>query len=257
MNSASRVLRVETPEGIWFTMELATPLARSLALGVDTAVVIGLGSAGGQLASMAGLFDLDFSRAAGMLLLFGLWIGYSLVLEWWWRGRTIGKRLLGLQVMDSKGLRLHPSQIVLRNLLRFFDALPVFYLVGGVCALFNRMSQRLGDIAANTVVIRHRRPVEPDFEGLFSGRYNSLKEHPVLAARLRAKVSAEAAAIALRALMEREHYEPRARLELFAEIARYFRSMQQFPDSALALEEVSDEVFVRNVVEVVCRSGSG
>jgi uncharacterized RDD family membrane protein YckC len=246
---SGRMLRVETPEGIEFAMELATPLARSLALAIDTVLVIGLGAAAGQLAGMAGVVNVDFSKAVSLLVLFAVWIGYSLVLEWWWRGRTVGKRILGLQVMDVHGLRLHPSQIVLRNLLRFFDALPVFYLVGGTCALFSAKSQRLGDFAGNTVVIRHRREAQPDFAGLFGSRYNSLLEHPVFAARLRARVNAEAAAIGLRALAEREHYEPRARVELFRAIADYFRSLQAFPDEAVL--NVSDEVFVRNVLEVV------
>ncbi|MCX6621902.1 MAG: stage II sporulation protein M [Acidobacteria bacterium] len=216
--------------------------------GVVEIPAILVGAQGGFV--LAGAVSAEFSRAVSLLALCAVWIGYSLVLEWWWRGRTVGKRILGLRVMDVNGLRLDPSQIVLRNLLRFIDAMPLFYLVGGVTALCSGKSQRLGDFAANTVVIRHRREEQPDFTGLFGTRYNSLLEHPVFAARLRTRVGAEAAAIALRALVEREHYEPRARVELFGEIAAYFRSLQAFPGQAV--DEVSDEQLVRNIMDVVC-----
>ena len=53
--------------------------------------------------------------------LFVMSIGYAIVLEWRWRGQTIGKRLLGLRVMDVQGLRLQSAQIALRNLLRVVD----------------------------------------------------------------------------------------------------------------------------------------
>jgi hypothetical protein len=45
-------------------------------------------------------------------------------MEWRWRGQTIGKRVLRLRVVDAQGLRLHFTQVVLRNLLRFVDMLP-------------------------------------------------------------------------------------------------------------------------------------
>ena len=67
----------------------------------------------------------------------------------------------------------------------FVDALPAFYLVGGVASLLNTRGQRLGDLAANTLVLREPQLVSPDLEQLFAGKFNSLREHPHLAARLR------------------------------------------------------------------------
>ena len=73
-----------------------------------------------------------------MVVYFVISVAYAIVLEWRWRGQTIGKRLLGLRVMDVHGLRLQLPQIALRNLLRLVDMLPLFYLVGGLACVFSR-----------------------------------------------------------------------------------------------------------------------
>ncbi|HET9110863.1 MAG TPA: RDD family protein [Ktedonobacterales bacterium] len=69
-------------------------------------------------------------------------------------GATIGKWLLSLRVTDRDGRRPAFWPVVIRNLARLVDALPIFYLVGGVIALSSPLRQRLGDRLARTVVIR-------------------------------------------------------------------------------------------------------
>ena len=128
----------------------------------------------------------------GVLLFFVISTVYAIVLEWRWRGQTLGKRLLGLRVIDAQGLRLQLPQIALRNLLRAVDSLPLFYLVGGTACLVSRYGQRLGDLAANTVVAHERRRQRPDLEQIAPARYNSLLAYPQLAARLRSLASPEA-----------------------------------------------------------------
>ena len=87
--------------------------------------------------------------------------------------------------MDARGLKLHVSQIVIRNVLRAVDMVPIFYMVGGIACAMSRYSQRLGDIAANTVVVRRRPLTIPDTSALLGERYNSLLAYPNLATRLR------------------------------------------------------------------------
>jgi hypothetical protein len=135
-------------------------------------------------------------------------IGYAITLEWLWRGQTLGKRLFGLRVVDAHGMRLTFSQVVLWNLLRVFDILPIAYLVGGVAALVSAKGQRLGDLVANPIVIRKTKPAQPDLEQIAPARYNSLASYPHPAARLRSRVKAEAPAIAIRALLQRDTYDP-------------------------------------------------
>ncbi|MGA3240543.1 MAG: RDD family protein [Bryobacteraceae bacterium] len=244
-----RLLNIETPEGVVFSYELATPVARSLAWAVDAAAILTAIYFLGKLAAGLRPLNHDWEDAAAALLYFVAQVGYGIVLEWRWRGQTVGKRLFKLRVIDAQGLRLQLSQIVIRNLLRLIDSLPLLYLVGGTASLFSAKYQRLGDLAANTVVARERSWAEPDVEQLAPAKYNSLLAHPHLAARLRSKVGPEEVAIAVRAVSQRDGYEPRARVELFRELAGYFRELAPFPDAAV--EGLTDEQYVRSVLRAI------
>lgn len=147
-------LIIQTPEGVRFVHQLASPVVRFIALAVDLMTISALMSALSVAVGLLGFISTDIAVALSVLLYFLLSIGYFMLLEMVWRGQTLGKRLLRLRVIDAAGLKLSPNQIVLRNLLRFVDSLPVFYFVGGTCALVSRRSQRLGDMAAGTVVVR-------------------------------------------------------------------------------------------------------
>jgi hypothetical protein len=179
-------------------------------------------------------------------------IGYGIFFEWAWRGQTIGKRLFRLRVADVEGMRLQFNQIVVRNLLRFVDALPLFYFVGGLTCWLSSNCQRLGDIAANTIVIHTPKIAEPDLDQLLAGKYNSLRLFPHLAARLRQNVSPVEADTALQALLRREEFDLNARVELFGDLAAHFRAKVEFP--AEATDGVADEQYLRNVVDVIYRT---
>src|SRR5579864_1034509 len=78
-------------------------------------------------------------------------IGFEAVL-----GATPGKLLARLRVVRVDGTPLSVRAVVVRNLLKVIDGLPLLFLVGGVCVLLTRNSQRLGDMAAGTTVVyRH------------------------------------------------------------------------------------------------------
>lgn len=247
--SHQSAIQIETPEGVVFSYQLATPVTRVLACAVDSTAATGMAYFAGRVANAAGSLSADWARFLGVVLYFVISVGYAIVLEWRWNGQTVGKRLFGLRVIDVYGLRLQPSQIVLRNLLRLIDALPLFYLVGGIAALFSRKGQRLGDLAANTVVAHERSWEAPDLEQIAPARYNSLLTWPNLTRRLRSLVSPEAVGLAVRAVAQRDGYDPHARLELFADLAAYFRSLVRFPETAL--EGLTDEQFVRSVLRVI------
>jgi len=87
-------------------------------------------------------------------LLFGLWIVYFSYFEST-TGQTPGKRALGLRVISTATAR--PPDLghaLVRNVLRIVDWLPGLYLVGFVVALVTPQKQRLGDLLADTVVVR-------------------------------------------------------------------------------------------------------
>ena len=245
-------LHIRTPEGIVFSQCLAGPVTRFLACLIDQfciqVILMGLG------ALVAAFAVVSFNYAAALYTLgyFVVSIGYGILLEWAWRGQTVGKRLLRLRVADVEGMRLQFNQIVVRNLLRFVDALPAFYFVGGVTCWLNAKCQRLGDLAANPVVLRAPKISEPDLDQVLAGKFNSLRQFPQLAARLRQHVSPTEADLALQALLRCEGFDPVARVELFGELAAHFRAKVEFP--AEATDGVADEQFLRNVVDIIYRA---
>ena len=246
------VLQIRTPEGIVFSQQLAGPVTRFLAWAVDLACISALAMALGYLLILLQLVSPGFGAALSAIGYFVISVGYGIACEWMWRGQTVGKRLLRLRVVDVEGMRLQFNQVVTRNLLRFVDSLPGTYLIGGVVCWFNAKCQRLGDIAANTIVIRIPRVTEPDLDQLLTGKFNSLRQYPHLAARLRQNVSPTEAAVALQALLRRDELDPVARVELFAELAGHFRAKVEFP--AEATDGIADEQHLRNVVDVLYRT---
>ena len=251
MTSGDRLL-IATPEGICFSLKLAGPMVRFLAWLIDFLIVMAASVLIGLAFGVFGLLSPDVASAMGIVSLFVLQVGYGIGMEWSRQGQTFGKRAMGIRVVDASGLRLQLHQVVMRNLLRFVDSLPLFYLVGGIAMLLNRSLQRLGDLAANTVVVRVDRAPEPDLEQLFAGKFNSLRKHPHLVARLRQKVSAVEAATALQAVVRRGELEDGPRVELFRELAEHFRGRVEFPPDTV--EGIADEQYVRNVVDVLYRT---
>jgi uncharacterized RDD family membrane protein YckC len=247
----SSTLTIRTPEGIMFAQLLAGPVPRFLAWFIDAACVAAAMTLVGFVVAALGVLSTNLAGAFYALAFFTVSIGYGIFFEWTWRGQTVGKRLLRLRVVDAEGLRLQFNQVVVRNLLRFVDALPAFYFVGGLTCWLSQKSQRLGDLAANTIVIRQPVVTEPDLDQLLAGKFNSLRQHPHLAARLRQRVSVVEAGIVLQALLRREEFDPVARMEMFRELATHFRSRVEFPPEAT--DGVADEQYLRNVADVLYR----
>ncbi len=245
-------LQIRTPEGIVFSQVLAGPVSRFLAWSLDLMVIAALMFVVGYSVALLQVISPGLGSALSILAYFVINIGYGIVCEWAWRGQTIGKKLFRLRVVDAEGLRLQFNQIVTRNLLRFVDMLPFFYAVGGAACWFHPKCQRLGDIAANTIVVRQPQVAEPDLDQLLAGKYNSLRQFPHLVARLRQRVSPGEAALALHALVRRDEFEPVARIELFASLASHFQAKSEFPPEAT--DGIADEQYLRNVVDVIYRT---
>lgn len=69
-------------------------------------------------------------------------------------GQTIGKMALDIVVVTEDGDHIDYRPAALRTVLRIVDVLPVLYLVGIVAVLLTDRKQRLGDMVADTVVVR-------------------------------------------------------------------------------------------------------
>ncbi len=149
-------ISVTTPERVAVEYEVAGVGTRALAQVLDWLILIvaaivlllvaGIAFSGGGLEGSVGV-------AALTVLLGALWIGYFLVCEWRW-GATAGKRALRARVVTEYGAPIGFADSVTRNLLRIVDFLPFVYLLGGIVAITSPRSQRLGDRAAGTLVVR-------------------------------------------------------------------------------------------------------
>jgi uncharacterized RDD family membrane protein YckC len=245
-------LIIRTPEGIVFSQLLAGPVSRFFAWFIDQLCIQVALLALVTIMGFMGIFSPGIAIAFLVIGWFVISIGYGIFFEWSWRGQTIGKRLFRLRVVDVEGMRLQFNQIVVRNLLRFVDQLPVFYFVGGVTCWLNSKCQRLGDLAANTIVIRSPKIHEPDLDQALAGKFNSLRQFPHLVARLRQNVSPAEANVALQAILRRDEFEPAARVEMFNNLAAHFHAKVEFP--AEATDGVADEQYLRNIVDVLYRT---
>jgi len=87
-------------------------------------------------------------------LIFGLGnLLYFTLFELFMRGQTPGKRLCRLQVVKDDGFGLEAGCIVVRNVFRLVDSLPLTWIV----PLLSQKSQRLGDMVAGTLVVAEER----------------------------------------------------------------------------------------------------
>lgn len=82
-----------------------------------------------------------------------LWISYHVIGECVFEG-TLGKQIMGIQVRTSNYSAMRPMQSLTRNMFRLFGWAGG-YLVGFLVAAFTTNHQRLGDLAARTIVFEH------------------------------------------------------------------------------------------------------
>jgi uncharacterized RDD family membrane protein YckC len=90
------------------------------------------------------------------LALFLIQWGYFALFEAFWNGRTPGKRAARIRVIHRSGRAISFMEALARNLVRIVDYMPGFYAVGVIAIFVSRQHQRLGDLAAGTLVVRDR-----------------------------------------------------------------------------------------------------
>jgi len=147
--------RIGTPEGIELTLRVAGPVPRALAWMIDLVIRGALLAAIGVVSGVLG----GFGTAIMLLSLFLLEWLFPAWCEVHWAGATPGKRAMGLMVLHDDGTPVRWSAALTRNLLRALDFLPFAYFLGFCAMVSNRDFKRLGDLAANTLVVyREEKP---------------------------------------------------------------------------------------------------
>src|SRR5262249_15031005 len=172
------VLIIETPERVPLHFALASIGNRFIACAIDHGIQ---GLALGLIAITAAVLE-SFSfveetlssapkwvYAVMIILLFLVFAGYFAFFEWIWNGQTPGKRWLKLRVIREDGRPVTFWEASVRNLLRSFDMMPApFYSIGLISVFVSSIDQRVGDMAAGTVVVREREAEAPAFSQVFS-----------------------------------------------------------------------------------------
>jgi uncharacterized RDD family membrane protein YckC len=181
---------IRTGESVALEFELAGLGSRFLALCVDlfiqgvvlVALVIGylifsvtIGAAGARLHLPAAVAA-SLPIAVMTIVIFVLTIGYFIIFEVWWDGRSPGKRALGLRVIRDAGFPIDWGSSIIRNLVRLIEAALGFYALSTVSVLLSKENKRLGDIAAGTIVIRDSGYVAPDYASLAASLHAPIAE---------------------------------------------------------------------------------
>jgi uncharacterized RDD family membrane protein YckC len=146
-------VRLVTPERIIFEYPLAGPFRRLFAYIIDLALLICLVFVA-LLISM--ILSLGTPSGLGLYLVafFVLTWGYGIGCEALFNGRTVGKRAVSIRVVSDQGVPITGAQAVLRNVVGSVDLLlPFFYMLGLASMVLTAKFQRLGDLAAGTMVV--------------------------------------------------------------------------------------------------------
>jgi uncharacterized RDD family membrane protein YckC len=147
-------LTITTPEGVELELQLAGLGSRFIAQIVDL-IIKGLAIALlWFVLSQAGLVGVAIVIPATALVMFA----YDVVFETFSNGRTPGKRAARLRVVRAGGEAVDFMSSAIRNALRLVDGLPTSYVPGIISILATKRNQRLGDLAAGTIVI-HEEPI--------------------------------------------------------------------------------------------------
>jgi len=229
-------LTVASAEGIDLDLSLAGISSRAAAFLTDLIIeslalflVFAVGSSFGDL-------GVAFSAIAFFMIFFG----YPTLAETFAGGRTLGKALFKIHAVSIDGGPLTFLSAAIRNIVRVIDALPGVYLVGLISIVATKKNQRVGDLAANTLVIHKVRPTVPGRAGAW--------DLPAFAAVDTSNwdvtsVTAEEVAAVRSFLMRRGQLDPSSRANLAQTLA-----FQLLPKVAGVPLEGGPEVFLERVV---------
>ena len=146
-------LTVTTPEGLEVELALAGVGSRFASALID--FVLELGAFAAVAFLLLRFASEAVAVALGSLALFAVIFGYHVLFETLASGRSPGKRALGLRVVRVGGAPVRFKDSAIRNIVRLIDLLPpVTYGLGAAVILVTGRNQRLGDLAAGTIVVR-------------------------------------------------------------------------------------------------------
>lgn len=165
-------IEIVTPENIAFRYRVAGPFRRLPAFAIDLLLRLAIG-----IVLLIGFALTGLAVSVGGWLFFAGFLVLQFVMEWlygglleaYWNGQTVGKRVMGIRVLSVDGQPITGLQAMMRNILRFVDMMPLIpwaaftdvpgaipiptFMIGLLTPLFNRRFQRLGDLVCGTMVV--------------------------------------------------------------------------------------------------------
>ena len=248
---AADAVSISTPEAVHFTMDVAGVGARFAAAVIDTVILV----TSMALVFLALLFIVSlsfviFQQLEGFIgnavetlhsfiiaviffMIFLIMWGYFIFFEYWRNGVTPGKRAAGIRVVKADGSPITFADSAIRNLIRFVDFLPSAYFAGFLSILLSKRNQRLGDLAAGTIVVYSLR-------GAYVGRTDQFGR-PLEFGECRLSLDADEYETVIQFLQRRREFHPERRAVLAARIAsaiarKYDQPLERFPESESFLE---------------------
>jgi uncharacterized RDD family membrane protein YckC len=249
--------QVLTTEKVPFSYRVAGLGSRFLAWLVDLFVIVGLDFMGLMVGSVLVIGRPGLGRALFIVWQFVVLWGYFLFFEWLWHGQTPGKAVLGIRVIQWRGTEINFFQAAVRNLLRFVDSLPVPLplgpgLIGFVVAACNREHRRLGDLAADTLVVHVERKAQPVL-ALADARGDADRQRLALLRQRLSQLDREQKQTLLDLCLRRDQLRVLERARLFQAAAQFFEQrLQLVPD-----EHESAEKFVLQMAAVLSERPGG
>lgn len=239
-------LTIVTPEHVHIRLEPAGAGSRFLAILIDSMIVQGASTI--LLSVLVTLLPRGIAIAIFITANFVLTWGWHIYFETRHQGRTPGKRVLRLRVIDARGLPVSLYQSLVRNITRVLDFAPLFYGIGAIASLASPTRRRLGDIVADTLVIRDVQPLAYKGQLAAERRYNSLRTPRVLRL-IRNRISLEEREFLLALCLRADRMSAEARYDLMEETAALYREKLDLED-----EPISGENLVRDLTSVLFTS---
>ncbi|MBN1972258.1 MAG: RDD family protein [Sedimentisphaerales bacterium] len=244
---------IETPENVELERRLAGIGSRFLAGFLDHLLILVIYLfifipffVAGISVSDTGFSDTSEIWLSAILILiaFAVFWGYFVFFEMLTNGQSPGKKYVKIRVVQMEGGGITFSSIAIRNLLRIVDFI-VLYALAGIVMFITRKGQRLGDLAAGTVVISEELP---NYSSRYDQKRKVLDNESVTAFALEATgLKPEEYRLLHNYWLRRNELNLQARQQLLPQIMRpiFNRIGQAMPDESLeVLEEYVEKIII-------------
>jgi len=234
--------RIATPEGVELELVLAGLASRFMAEIVDATLILLIVGATVAAAALAGgtVGLVIVSVAVGGLLMIS--VVYHVAFEVLAAGRTPGKRVNALRVVMDGGEPIGLRASAVRNLVRLLEGPPLLYVPAIVSILATRRNQRLGDLAADTLVIREPRGPRRRRRGRTPAGPAALASGLRLAEWDVSAITQEELAAVRSFLARRESFAPAARRGLARDLAARLGAKVAGPPPGLPAETLLEGI---------------